>query len=124
MMIYRAPKPPPRQPKERKRLKARNDRRHKAEWLREYESKERMGFVKSLPCATAHFGCRLPSENAHIESGGKGRKADADKIAPLCEMHHHQLHTIGRQSFERIYAIDLAGVAAITESRWQIEKAA
>lgn len=71
------------------------------EYARIYGSKERVAFVKALPCL---YCCavhplialawhpdaenRVYSENAHTVTGGKGRKADADTIVPLCPTHH------------------------------------
>jgi hypothetical protein len=55
--------------------------RKPSEFARIYGSKERVEWIKSLPCV----GCgATPSDNAHTVSGGKGRKADAETIAPLC----------------------------------------
>jgi len=60
-----------------------------------YGSKERRRWIKSLPC----LACCLVSpifaladkwscENAHVVTGGMGRKADASHIVPLCRTHH------------------------------------
>lgn len=63
--------------------------------------------------------CGEPAQDHHIENGGTGRKADYTKIVPLCLMHHEQCHHIGRESFERVYGLNLADAAAQTEKRWQ-----
>lgn len=78
----------------RSKPKACNAKRRASEFARCYGSKERVEWVKSLPCV----GCATywpiqpspgwVSENAHTVTGGKGRKADADTIVPLCAAHH------------------------------------
>ncbi|HSH45807.1 MAG TPA: hypothetical protein VK966_08125, partial [Longimicrobiales bacterium] len=69
-------------PRTRTALPKRNPERRDREWARAYGSEVRVEFVKALPCCVP--GCRNRAENAHTESGGMGRKADADTIAPLC----------------------------------------
>lgn len=108
---------PPTNPK-RARVKRRNAKRRKREWLRAYGSPERCDFVSSLPCV----GCRVEGncENVHIKSGGKGRKADARFIVPGChDCHHNELHAHGRASFEAKFGVDLDVAAAETEALWQ-----
>ncbi len=70
-------------------VKPRNDARRKREFLRAYGSVERVEFVRSLACA-GHvvllgetFLPRGGCHNAHTVTGGAGRKANADTIAPL-----------------------------------------
>jgi len=55
------------------------------EFQRVYGSKERVEWVQSLPCLACGKG---PSENAHTENGGMGRKAGYATIVPLCPEHH------------------------------------
>lgn len=103
------------------RIRKRNAKRRAKEFARAYGSKKRVKFVQSLPCLVD--GCnRYPLARmvAHIETGGMGRKADANLTVPLCFHHHIEvLHRIGRESFEAKYGIDLQQLAADTESRWQ-----
>lgn len=105
----------------------RNRKRHTREWIRAYGSPERCEFVKGLPCVVCGF---VPSENAHIETGGMGRKADADKIVPLCGLAaelalfdrvgcHTILHAAGRESLEKLRGLDLSACARETEKAWQ-----
>lgn len=110
------PKPSPRPKKERKPVKRVNAKRRKSEFARCYHSKSRVGFVRGLPCVVCRF---VPSENAHILSGGVSRKADYDKIVPLCEKHHRAIHLWGRETFENICRpLDLDKAAAETEAAW------
>lgn len=99
-----------------KRIRPRNLERQKKEFARAYHSIERVEFVKSLPCVA---GCLRPSQNAHIETGGAGRKADYDKIVPLCFYAHRLFHSWGRVSFEKHFSIDLDALAADTERCWR-----
>lgn len=91
-------------------------RRTKREFARIYGSKARVKWVQSLPCLLCE---NTPSQNAHIETGGTGRKADYDKIVPLCYWAHRLLHTMGRSTFERCEKIDLAYHAAATQRQWE-----
>ena len=106
----------------RKALPKTNAARRRKEWARAYGSKERVAFVKSLPCATCHATEGI--ENAHIRTGGKGRKADYVAIVPLCRSNsygegcHNYLHRVGRASFEWAWGIDLDAAAAATEKAW------
>lgn len=63
-----------------------------AEFARIYGSEARIEFVKALPCIACGKG---PCENAHIRSGGMGRKADYRDIVPLCESCHRLQHQKG-----------------------------
>ena len=68
-------------------------KRSASEFARIYGSRERVEWVKTLPCAVASCGlscgpCDGEIHNAHTVSGGKGRKADAATVAPLCAKHH------------------------------------
>jgi hypothetical protein len=75
-----------------------------------------------------------PCDNAHIETGGMGRKADYTKIIPLCCMdmnadnspgysrgHHGEMHRLGVGTFLHQYRNppDLQKAAEETEARWQ-----
>ena len=103
-------------PARRTRLKARNAKRREAEFARCYGSTERVEWVKRQLC----YVCgALPSENAHIVTGGMGRKSDFTNIVPLCVAHHALLHRMGRPAFERYLTTDLDALAGITEARWQ-----
>ncbi len=97
-----------------------------SETLRIYGPKERVEFVKSLPCCAC--GVEGFSENAHVgnEGAGTGCKANADQIAPLCGSRFgirgcHQIldDVLGREDFERTRKIDLDACAAETERLWQ-----
>ena len=109
-------------PKRQTSIRKRNPKRQRSEFARAYGSKERVEWIQGLPCVAC---LQSPCDNAHIESGGKGRKADADKIVPLCsdrvgdEGCHTELHRVGRYTFERIYRIDLKQEASEVESLWQ-----
>lgn len=62
-----------------------NRKRRASEFARCYHSKERVAFVKSLPCAACGFVGF--SQNAHVVDDGTkggGRKSGYGCIAPLC----------------------------------------
>jgi len=88
-------------------LKRRNAKRHAANHLRAYGPEERKAFVLSLPCTVRNSKCAGRMQQAHIETGGTSRKADASKVVSLCRYHHIDvLHRIGRPAFEKMYCVD------------------
>lgn len=85
-----------------------------SEYRRIYGSPARVKWVKKLPCLVCSRG---PCQNAHVTTGGTGRKADARFIVPLCFDHHNEHHG-GAQTFEAKYGLDLLAAAATTASLW------
>jgi hypothetical protein len=87
-----------------------------SDFARIYHSRARVRWVKSLPCV----GCTgRPSENAHTENGGMGRKADYPTIAPLCSSCHGYVHRYGIREFERAFGINLKALARATQAAWE-----
>ena len=103
----------------RKRIRPRNPERRASEWARAFGSRVRVLFVAALPCRVPICRTEQRSENAHATTGGTSRKADADKILPLCRRHHRELHGIGRRTFEARHGIDLLACAEWTEWKWR-----
>ena len=66
--------------------------RKPSEYARCYGSRERVAWIKSLPCMECGG---KPSDPAHTATGGMGRKADASTIAPLCRRCHTLQHAHG-----------------------------
>lgn len=111
----------------RKPIAKRNPKRKAKEFARAYGSDERVEFVRWLPCLLC---ARMPSQNAHVGNGGMSRKADADRIVPLCGPDVTGCHAIyddwrgSQRSFEEAYASELSGrtmleCAADVEAAWQ-----
>lgn len=94
---------------------ATNRERREKERARAYGPEERIKWIQSLPCLICGS---TPSDNAHVATGGTGRKADADKIVPLCRTHHQQQHQ-GQETFEEKHQIDLHARASRVEAAWQ-----
>jgi hypothetical protein len=107
-------------------VRKRNPQRRRANFARAYGGAERVTFVASLGCAVgATFEwatCSGNVQNAHTRNGGMGRKANAKYTAPLCAGHHHLLHDWGRDTFERIYGINLDDAAEAVEMAWRAYK--
>lgn len=80
--MKRGPLPPRTQAPRRTPVKKRNAKRHTREWARAYGSPERVAAINAKPCCWC--GLEGYTENAHTESGGGSRKANASTIAPLC----------------------------------------
>lgn len=113
----------------RKRVKA--WKRKPSEFKRIYGSKQRVLFVKTLPCAAC--GVVGYSENAHVlGTGGLSRKAAYETIAPLCGPYLssspilgiiegcHQYYDEDRGGFDELFiTFDPAKAAADCEARWQ-----
>lgn len=108
--------------KRRKRVNPVNPERREREFARAFGSLERCYYVSQLACVVPWCRQRGPMENAHIETGGVGRKADATKVVPACEPHHRTgpiaMHH-GIETFQDEYAIDLEEAARLTEESWQ-----
>lgn len=107
------------------RVKPVNRKRRASEFARCYGSKERVAWVKSLPCAVRSLGlsifampCHGPMDNAHTVTGGMGRKADAETIIPLCRRHHEGFHA-GR--WDPVFVQAARGYATEVEQRWRAE---
>lgn len=95
--------------------------RKPGEFARIYGSKARVEWVKAQPCVFANpdSACEGMIENAHIECGGYGRKADYCRVVPICKHHHGMVHWCGTKTMSESFGIDLAAKAADTERRWQ-----
>ena len=106
-------------------IKPVNEERREKEWARAYGSEERVRFVKDLPCAVPGCG-DSPSENAHLETGGMGRKADADTVVPLCAAHHRELDDeLGSVDlFDCEHGTDLWATAEKVEEMWSAQSSA
>lgn len=102
------------------RVKTSNPQRRKKSFARAYGGKERVRWVQTQPCCVAAYFAvhRDLVDNVHIETGGAGRKADANTVVPMCRDHHRLLHQMGRAAFEKRYNIDLGKLAQRTQARW------
>jgi hypothetical protein len=121
-MIHPAKKPrrkPAGAPRGMKRSRLRPKKRSPEEYARIYGSKERVLFVKALPCVLANENCAGTVDNHHTENGGLSRKGDYQTIVPLCDWHHAALHTVGPSLVAAFHGLDLKTTAADTERRWQ-----
>jgi hypothetical protein len=87
-------------------------------------------WIRSLPCVGCGYA-GLPSEFAHTETGGTGRKADAKTGVPLCvarrshfpkepliEGCHRFAHRVGHQTMQKVYRVDLKAAAARLWATW------
>ena len=117
-----------------KRTRIKKKPRSKSEFARIYHSKERVEFIKSLPCCAC--GIEGFSDNAHVappSKKGTGYKAGYIWIVPLCGTRtdvsnpaylvwtmgcHGYSHQCGRDSFEEKYGINLKACAIETHNRW------
>lgn len=102
--------------------KKRDTERKAREFARKYGSEERCYYVATLHCVVPSCTRTGWMENAHTESGGTGRKADAETIVPACAKHHRtgadSLHNLGRESFQHAHGVDLEIAAAETDVSW------
>ena len=93
-----------------------------AEWQRAYHSQERVEWVKRRRCDVCG---RYPTwheqnENAHVTTGGTGRKADYQLIITACPPCHHAIDSgEGKRAVERHTGKDLRELAAGVETEWQ-----
>lgn len=91
--------------------------RSKKDFERIYGGKERVAWIASKPCVVCGVTARV--ENAHVKSGGMGRKAGYQYIVPLCWEHHRGLHQNVHKTFEATYALNLAVLAAMYQAEWE-----
>lgn len=102
--------------------------RKPSETLRVYGPPVRRAFVTALPCvycvAISPIFALVGGKRhqAHVETGGMGRKADANKIVPLCASHHrrydeHQFPFDSDETREWVKA-----QAPVIEALWQSQK--
>jgi len=101
----------------RSRLNPVNAKRRAKEFARTYGGKARVAWVKQLGCCI----CKVkPADNAHLPSrSGMGRKGDADRIVPLCRLHHQELHEQGQALVEARHGIDLSVWADAITIAWE-----
>lgn len=99
------------------RTRMKKHARPKSETLRIYGPEERRAFVNSLPCCWC--GKEGETENAHVVTGGTGRKSDYTNIAPLCRVCHRE-YDQWRGDFTIEGTREIVRTAAIrTEVLWQ-----
>lgn len=67
--------------------------------------------------------CSGPIECAHVVSRGAGGD-DRSNTVSLCRTHHRQQHDRGIKSFQAIYALDLAAIAAELGQRYELREEA
>ena len=107
-------------------------RRTPSEFRRIYGSKERVGFVKSLPCANCNIRdgfydglVMWAVVNAHVRNSGTGRKGPYTAIIPLCETPdragcHDVQHDVGWLALSALDTREKREAAATrTEELWQ-----
>lgn len=100
------------------RVKSKNVQRRKESFARAYGGSDRVQFVWLQPCCVGRSDHAGPIDNVHIETGGAGRKADADKIVAMCRHHHRVLHIEGRRTFEDHFSCNLDLEARELNTRW------
>lgn len=110
--------------KARTPIKAVNRKRKASEFARCYHSKERVEFVKALPCAvTGILGSEYsPVENAHVTDDGTkgaGQKSGYRCIAPMLKRLHRLLHDAPWRFAEIYPDFNAERAAADTEAAWQ-----
>ena len=83
------------------------------------------GWIRQQPCVISGeitaFRCVGPVECAHVKSRGAGG-TDRGNCLPLCASHHRYQHAIGARSFEKVFRLDLAAVAAALDVQYESEK--
>lgn len=93
-------------------------KRSASEFRRIYGSRARVAYVKTLPC----FSCWSFGEiqNAHVNSGGMGRKANAAEIIPLCSKCHALQHANGWEALGELREPEYrAHLASVVEGGWE-----
>lgn len=73
-------------------------------------------WIKSLPCIICQFTFSDPH---HTETGGKGTKASDYTCIPLCSAHHLEVHTTGKQTFQKKHNINFKEVCERLQTIWK-----
>jgi hypothetical protein len=70
-------------------------------------SKRWLGLIHRLPCVVCvnRHGVQVPAEEAHHLESVRGEHSDF-ATAPLCAMHHRQLHRESRRAFYLSHKLD------------------
>lgn len=89
----------------KRRLRQRDAKRLRK--LQEKQFGDHATYIRSLPCCACNR-CP-PSEPAHVKSRGAG--GTAKDLVPMCAYHHRKQHGLGIATFQRLYQIDLRGLA-------------
>ena len=90
--------------------------RHR-KWLRSHEC-----VVTLSDCNVA---CSSVVEVSHIRTAansGTGLKPRDSDAVPMCSLHHRNYHDYGHETWQRVYGLDLAKLAAEFASRTPDEK--
>jgi hypothetical protein len=115
--MFPAPKPARREPKPRKRLNPRNEKR--ARQRHEDDFGPKADWVRSLACVVSGSeGTKNdPIVVAHVK--GRGAGGDSRHIVPMLASLHQIRHDIGENTFDVNHDCDLEAAADIIEMRWQ-----
>ena len=79
-------------------------------------------WLRGRPCMIGGLECSGERiEAAHVDYAGDkgmGTKVSDKHAVPLCSRHHHQQHSIGWQSFERMHNITALSAAVVYWNAW------
>lgn len=92
-----------------------NRERRERRFERAYESDARVEWIHGLGCATCP--APDPSECSHVLTRAAG--GGPDDMIPQCFGCHDAFHSLGRETFEREYDVNLASLAAEYARRWR-----
>jgi len=131
-VIYPVPKPRKKvrggkrgAPTGRPRMKSRNAKRKGHAFPKNVDESYRE-WIRGRQCLIAgraplwvslHNRCEGRVQVAHVRSRGAGG-ADHENVLPLCALHHHEQHTIGKLSFEARYGLALRDEAELLWKRY------
>jgi hypothetical protein len=117
------------QPLSRGRIRGVSPLRHARkpeETERAFGTPERRNWMTRQRCIICR---KRPSMSCHIDSGGTGRRDDAERTVPMCMNHHDEYdgrkHAGGKLTFLLKYKLtrdDLLAKAKYFEEKWQREK--
>ena len=104
-------------PKSRVGIRHANPKRRARAFAESFHSHERCNWVSDRGCII----CGCHAVNAHIPShSGMGKRGPYTAIVPLCNVHLRELDEgDGMPAFEAKYRVNLAALAAATETAWQ-----
>jgi hypothetical protein len=103
------------------RIKPVNAKRKAKNWARAYRSPAFVQWISRLPCWACGYAGPSPRQAAHTETGGMGRKADANTVIALCGVCHAKQHQSGWLAISMTEE-SKARATAQTQAMWEARR--
>jgi len=96
-----------------------NTKRRANNFVLAYGSEERVEWMHGMECACSSYPmCTFRIEVAHVISKKPNGRGGPDDTVPLCDFHHRTLHSLGIDTFQERYDVDLTALAKHYAELW------